>query len=78
MFRYIIVKLQFSVFTSRINSQGHRIGAVFLCVFLCLCCHMTSHNKFLGKRTRKCPTLEVRERSLVFICDGMTDTILCT
>ena len=28
--------------------------------------HMTSHNKFWGERTRKCPTLEVRERSGVF------------
>ena len=35
-----------------------------------LCRQMMSHNEFWGKRTRKCPTREVYERSGVFICNS--------
>ncbi len=54
------------IFTSRVSGRGHRIGAVFLYVCVCLC---------VSKRARKCATREVRERSGVFILNGKAPEI---
>ena len=40
--------------------------------FYTLLAIMTSHNKFWGERTSKCPTQEVHERSGVFMLIGRT------
>ncbi len=55
---YGFVQLCFFI-TSRISSQGHRIGVVFKSV------NMTSHDEFWGERTNKCLTREVREQTTI-------------